>query len=130
MTPNFIVGQKPPNWDLLVKTFKVKWEETVVTYGNNIYSSKPLPKDLQAHETIHVQQQSENTEEWWDKYIKDPEFRLSQEIEAYRGQMKYIKGCVKDRNIIDKARTKLAGVLSSAMYGECITFTRAYQQLL
>ncbi len=28
---NFIVGRKPPNWDLLVKTFNVKWESTAVT---------------------------------------------------------------------------------------------------
>ena len=34
----FIVGEKPPNWKLLEKTFGVEWGKVSVTYGNCIYS--------------------------------------------------------------------------------------------
>ncbi len=28
---------------------------------------------------------------WWSRYFESPEFRLSQEVEAYRNQYAYIK---------------------------------------
>lgn len=126
---NFIVGQKPPNWNVLVKKFNIKWEETAVTYGNNIYSSKPISKNLTVHELVHVRQQRENVGVWWAKYIRSPEFRVQQEIEAYKAQLKYIAQCTKDRNYIAKARAAFVVLLSGEMYGNCISFAEAANRL-
>ena len=126
----FRIGQKPPNWDLLVKTFNVKWENTVVTFGNNVYSEKPISNDLIAHELVHVKQQGKNPNLWWKKYIADKAFRLDQEVEAHIAQMKDIKKhSGKDRNYIAVARARLASYLSSSMYGNCISYDEAYNEL-
>ncbi len=125
-----IIGKKPPNWNLLEKTFGVDWENTVVTYGNKIYSSRPIPPDLEAHEKVHVKQQGIHPIRWWNKYIKDPEFRLSQEIESYKAQIKYIRLHSSDRNYIHKLYMRLVADLSSKMYGNCISYTDAYNYLM
>lgn len=128
--PKFIVGEKPPNWEILEKKFKVKWENVVVTYGDCVYSAKQIPPDLVVHESVHVRQQGDNPKEWWDKYLKDKEFRLNQELEAYKEQTIYIRKKVKDRNLQYRCIHKLASDLSGEMYGKCISFHEAYKILI
>lgn len=84
---------KPPNYDKCVELFGVDWEKGVVfTYGDTCYAKNPLSQDLEVHELTHVEQQTKiGVEEWWEKYYVDEEFRLSQEIEAYKNQLEFIK---------------------------------------
>lgn len=83
--------EKPPIYERCVKEFGVDWDKGVIfTYGNTVYSKHELPEDLKAHEATHVKQQTEMGKDvWWDRYFADPKFRLEQEVEAYRNQMKY-----------------------------------------
>lgn len=126
----FAIGEKPPNWEILEKAFGVKWGNICVTYGNHIYSSKIISPNVVEHEKVHIKQQGNNPDKWWDKYIKDSKFRLEQEKEAYREQVKYIKCNSKDRNLIHKVCVSLVNDLSGKMYGECISFSDAYNCLI
>lgn len=85
----------PPVYNRCKKTFGINWNKgIVITYGNLVCSKfgDELTGDLKAHEQTHVKQQTSLGKElWWDKYFADKDFRLSQEVEAYRNQMEYAK---------------------------------------
>lgn len=74
--------------------FGAKWSKgLILTYGNTIYfDGEMISEDLKAHESTHVRQQTEiGKDNWWRLYFEDPKFRLSQEIEAYRNQINYVR---------------------------------------
>lgn len=113
----------PPNWNELLNFFIVDWDKTVVTYGNTIHSQYPLPPDVKIHELVHVRQQlAYGVEHWWNEYILNLEFRLRQEVQAYREQYKFAKDKTTKPQIF---LTQLAKDLSGAMYGEMIDFNKA-----
>ncbi len=95
MTEIFYSTGKPPNnlYNRCREKFGVDWDQGVIfTYGNTIYCKYPITEDLKVHESTHVKQQAAmGAETWWSKYFENPEFRLSQEVEAYRNQYNYIK---------------------------------------
>lgn len=96
--------EKPFIYDKCREQFNIDWESVVITYGNVVYSKNELSPDLLVHEGVHVVQQKEmGVEIWWEKYFNDKEFRLSQEVEAYKAQIKFIKMNVKDRNYAFRA---------------------------
>ena len=116
----------PPNYDDIANSFKVR-SDTVYTYGDTLYSpiSQSIPPDLIIHEETHVKQQKSDPQGWWDKYIASPQFRLSQEVEAYRNQYHYYSGRVKDKNYRDKFIRFLATSLSSDVYGNICSYSEA-----
>lgn len=119
-----ILFEYPPNIEEIKKAFKPTIY-TVYTYGENLYNPGkwPLPLDLIIHEKTHVIQQGKDPKAWWDRYIKDTQFRLHQELEAYRRQWKAIlRGNSKDK--IGLLRT-IAEDLSGQMYGNIITYEEA-----
>ena len=103
--------------------FGVEWDNgIVITYGDIVYSKWELPPSLVIHESVHVKQQIEmGIEKWWDKYLEDKEFRLSQEVEAYKEQIKFIKTTVKDRNIVFKMCHKIWWDMAR-MYGNMCSY--------
>lgn len=120
---------KPPNWEVLQAIFKLQWEDgIIVTYGDTYYSQAEVEPDLVAHETVHMRQQIEmGIEEWWDKYCLEPKFRLSQEIEAYRAQVQYLRDNTESmsRNERRARIMHMALALSSHIYGNIIGFKEA-----
>jgi hypothetical protein len=119
----------PPNIVEIRKAFTLP-KNVVFTYGEFTYNpdSVIISPDLAVHEETHVKQQQGNetvAKLWWQKYLSVPEFRLSQEVEAYRNQYQYICGKVKDRNARERNLTVLAGFLSSEMYGNLIGMIEA-----
>lgn len=83
----------PPNYAMIKKYFPtVDFENgTVFTYAPHIYIKNHIYEDLLVHEQTHLKQQTslfETPISWWNKYIKDPIFRLQQEVEAYHNQYK------------------------------------------
>lgn len=90
-----IIHDVPPNYDELVAVFGegANWDRgATFTYAEGIYCKDPLPEHLVAHELIHVEQQEKEggTKAWWKRYIEDPDFRLHEEIEAYRAEYNYV----------------------------------------
>lgn len=66
----------------------------VYTYGDIVHvKSGVLRDDVEAHETVHVVQQTNypgGAEAWWTRYMSDPDFCLEQELEAYRAQYQFV----------------------------------------
>lgn len=121
----------PPNYEKIAQVFDIKDKPVVFTYGDALYDPQGgvISVDLMVHELTHHVQQADNPEAWWDKYLEDKEFRLAQEIEAYRNQYKYLFSTTKDRGRHFKFGMKLAGDLSSEIYGRIIGKLEAYSKI-
>lgn len=97
---------------------------TVFALGENIYTDFQLTPDLLVHENVHLRQQAEvGVKEWVYDFIYNPAKRLEYELEAYKEQLKSIK----DRNLRNKVRMQSAKQLSSALYGNIISFSDAFE---
>jgi len=71
------------------------------TYDGVLYNpdNGPVNFALMTHEERHARQQlGMGAEAWWDKYLSDPNFRIEQEIEAYRAQYQAARERDGDRN--------------------------------
>ena len=118
--------EQPEIFDRCAKVFNIKWKDgVIITYGDTIYCKYPLSFGKQQHEHVHIDQQAEyGVEAWWDKYLTDKQFRLDQEVEAYKKEIKYIRNKVKDyvlkNRLIDSIKD-----LSSPMYGTICTKEQA-----
>ncbi len=120
-----IVKAPPPNYVAISDTFHLDslvGFTPVFAYGDTLYNPTGLPisDDLMVHEETHSrQQQSIGAEEWWKVYLKNEGFRLTQEVEAYREQYKFICQTF-NRNTRRIALQRLARDLSSPLYGNII----------
>lgn len=122
-----IIQQYPPNIAKIKEKFNLAGKQPVFAYGDRIYNpfANNLPDHIIEHEKTHLKQQEGMTiEEWWNKYLEDPEFRLNQEIEAYRVQYKYLEENANraDRRLWLKRMVK---DVSGAMYGNMVSAKRA-----
>lgn len=121
----------PPNIEKIKKTFQLKGTE-VFTYGDTVYLGKggSLDFSLIAHEQTHLDQQAKiPAEEWWDKYLSDKNFRMSQELEAYRKQFKELKKGIKDRERLNQYLIFLAKSLSGPTYGNMCSVLEAMKMI-
>lgn len=121
-----VVGY-PPNYDKIKEAFDIENKPVVFCYGKYLYnpSGGIVPPDLIEHESTHCRQQNGDPEAWWDRYISDKNFRLAQEVEAYRNQYKYICRISNNRNEIFDFLKQISIDLSSSIYGNITTFTEA-----
>lgn len=124
--------EQPAIWETLVKLFGVSWENTAVAYGDSVYSKYEIPPETKVHEAVHLKQQGYNEEgakAWWDKYLADPKFRYTQELEAFRAEYKYLSKVITDRNKLHKALLVIATRLSGTMYGNVVTTKEAIEAI-
>ena len=123
-----ILNAKPPIYDKAKAVFG-NLRGMVFTYGDNIYypdgKEPKLPADVLVHEAVHIAQQENSPSEWWNKYLSDPEFRLRQELQAYREQYQYCCAIVQDRNERARIAHRLAADLSGPAYGSMIDKIKA-----
>ncbi len=126
-----IINDFPPNIEDL-KTFFEITEHTVFTYGDILYvpDGSYIDDALLAHEETHQRQQDRmGIEKWWKLYMISADFRLSQEVEAYQNQYKVLKIKIRDRNKLNKVVQSLAKDLSSPLYGDIITRSKALKAI-
>ena len=127
---NISIGY-PPNFEKIKKVFPIK-KNTIYTYGDTIYTpgfKYRLPFDLIEHEKVHMWQQGDDPEKWWDRYLVDPEFRYFQELEAYRNQYRVFKKKYLDPEYRNRFLIVLARELSSSLYGGITEFFIAMNQI-
>lgn len=108
----------PPNYVQIKKHFPTADlnNGTVFTYFPDIYIKGHIQPHLLIHEQTHLNQQEKiGVIEWWKKYFNDPDFRISQEIEAYHNQYKYNPAIINE----------IARDLSSSLYGSIINYKSA-----
>lgn len=128
-----VVAKFPPNYeDICAAMPAVRKNEAIVfVYGDTIYSPRntELRGDVLAHEEVHVQRQSKTPPAvWWHKYLTDVEYRLNEELLAYRVQYQYMHknySRPKRRRIL----MSIAKDLSGAMYGKMITKEQAIKMI-
>lgn len=133
-----IIIDKPPIFDELLKVFPEAGEPGVIfSWGDKIYnpSGYPIPPQLMAHEAVHGERQIGAIDAdgdidgfvrgWWASYMKEPHFRLQEEILAHRVEYKEYCKLTKDREqrvrYLHRMCIRLAGVL----YGNLITYMDA-----
>lgn len=115
----------PPIYLRLKKKFGINWDKgVIIAYGNVVYCKFEISPDLIVHEQTHIKQQLDyGVEKWWDRYLEDKDFRLSQELEAYKNQANYLKE-KKPKGYYDRLE-KICKDISSSMYGNIISYEEA-----
>lgn len=127
-----IVG-KPPVFDMVAQAFQINPINALFTYGNKIYNpgDMDIPEYLIVHEKVHMQQQDfseQGAVMWWGKFLRDPEFRLDQEAQAYGKQYGYMCATMKQFAGIYarlKLRSDLARILAGPLYNFCTSHGEA-----
>lgn len=125
-----IIHTPPPIFPTLQKKFGVKWDQgIIVTYFPHVYCKTDISPDLVIHEGVHLTQQEEmGVEAWWDRYLSDPHFRLSQELEAYQVQYRWAIDNM-NRQGRKQLLRKCAKDLSGDIYGRIISYQDAYDKI-
>lgn len=136
----------PPNWNEIKKVFpKAQEQQAVFCFGETLHNpfNSEITEDLKIHEAVHSKQQGKDPQKWWDRYCKEPEFRINEELVAYGTQLFYLK-TTKVKKTDDKGNEvmvylpsrviewyidKIAQTLSGKLYGECIDFNKAKTRL-
>lgn len=125
-----IVGN-PPNIDEIRKVFPVQ-KNVVFAYGDAIYNPDNLrvPHEAILHEQVHQRQQKKiGTKIWWDKYLADVEFRIAQEIPAFKAQCDYMRKQLKNPKQLQWYLARVAEAMSGDNYGNCISFKDALKYI-
>ena len=123
----------PPNFEAIKAALPGADKGGVIfTYGDTIYltGDASLTAELRDHEAVHVEQQANypgGPEAWWEKYLADPAFRLSQELPAHR--VEYQSSPERDRNQRAMALHVIASRLSGPLYGKLMTFREALRAI-
>ncbi len=125
-----IKNEYPPNIEDIKKHFTLH-KDIVFAYGDTLYNpdNATIDKPMLRHEKTHCKQQGDNPKEWWDRYLVDVDFRLSQEVEAFQWQYRVAKSEIKDRESLNRYLNCLAKNLSSKLYGDLITFSEAMEAI-
>lgn len=115
----------PPKsiWERVKNAGMTPNEQTVLfTYGDTLYNpgGQLIPDYLIEHEETHCKQQGDNPDLWWERYLTEPYFRLSQETEAYANQYDFLCRVIKDKNQQFRLLLEISKTLASPLYGNLI----------
>jgi len=127
-----VIHEYPPIYEAILSAGMRPNSTTIYAYDGNIYAPEveSVPDDLIAHESTHIRQQSTQPDAWWSRYLDDPYFRIEQEAEAYAAQYDYVcQHMLKDRNARVRFLQRLAGSLSSPIYGSVISTAVAIDRI-
>jgi len=118
-----ILIEQPPILDKILKAGMKPQKTTIFAFKGKIFnpSGVDIPADILVHEEVHLKQQKGADDDWYDRYLTDKEFRLNEEIAAFREQYKFFCEMERDRNLRTRYLDKIAKNLSSEIYGEIIS---------
>lgn len=120
---------KPQSEFPLLDKYKEKFnitDSTIIAYDKVIYSNSYLPQHLEIHERRHlIRQDKMGVNKWVENYLNDEQFRLNEEIIAYKEQLFSIK----NREHREQLRKLCAKDLSSSTYGNIVSYQEAYKML-
>lgn len=124
-------NKKPEIYKKLKRKFGVKWDNgLIITYGDTAYSKKRIPRIKYVHEKVHSKRQLKlGVDKWWDKYLKDKNFRLAEELLAYKKEVEWIYKQKADIGFRKKVIESMAQDLSSGMYGNIISYDNALKAI-
>lgn len=128
-----VVIGKPPVFDMVALAFQINPINALFCYGKTIYnpSGMIIPQYLIEHEKVHMEQQGftdQGAALWWGKFLRDPEFRINQEAQAYGRQYQFMCETMKQYHGIDAKlhlRSELARILAGPLYNYCVSHSEA-----
>lgn len=126
-----IRAQWPPNIVDIRAVLPVT-DSNIFAYGDVIYNpgGGHLSLELIAHEQVHFRQQGGKPATWWKKFLKSPDFRLEQEMEAHRAEYREFCRNHRDRNHRSRYLRELGRRLAAPMYGGLITVREAMVRIV
>ncbi len=127
-----IVYELPPNI-VEIKKVLAPPPGAVFTYGDTMYapmlSGAEPPENLLVHEMVHERQQKYPAA-WWSRYLEEPTFRLTQELEAYGAQWAFINKAENlSRKFKDRFLDSISFDLSGPMYGSMLSQAQARSKI-
>lgn len=125
-----VVHEFPPIIDKIKAVLTIPEKGVLFTYKGKVYApdTENVPTELLVHENVHIVQQGEDSDGWWDKYLTDKSFRLLQELEAYATQYLFVKLRTTAKQYEPYLDT-LCEIVSSEMYGGLINASQAKTRL-
>ena len=131
-SPAVVLRKRPPNFEKIVAAFPGAAEPGVIfAYGGFIFApgDTAVPIWLQAHERVHLLRQGTDPDGWWDRYIREPQWRLAEELAAhraeYRAQVKRLTLPMQRFAALQEIAAKLA----SPLYGGLIPVEKARHEI-
>jgi len=120
----------PPNYTTLRREFGAESVRgAVFAFGDVIYNPYKLDlgPDLIAHEREHcVAQMKVGTALWWESYIRDRDFRLTEELLGHRAEYAYWRDVMKLKgDKLHQALDRIAQRLSGPLYANMISLSDA-----
>src|ERR1700687_5228004 len=110
-----IKHELPPMFDEMLKVFPLAAKPGVLfCWGHTIYNPSKIviPDYLVCHEYVHCGQQGKEPVFWWQHYLRDPDFRLAQEIPAHQAEYRQFSIDFPARNMRRLALRAIAERLS------------------
>ena len=115
-----------------LKRFKKKFpitDGTIFVYKDTIYTNNEIPYDIVHHEIMHLRRQQDiGAKKWINNYLKDDNFRLQEELIAYRYQLEKVRE-YNDPEELQGVLHESALNLSSSLYGNIISYAKANELL-
>ncbi len=121
----------PPNYAEFLKHFpSLPSQKPIFCYGETIYNpyERTITPDLEVHEKVHSERQGNFVEVWYEKYFRDPGFRLEEEVMAYGTQYAFIKQHMRGE-LLNWGLENMAAALSGELYGNLCTFGEAKSKI-
>lgn len=137
-----IITRKSKLWKLWNILFSnADMSRVYIAFGRTVFTPGYASADIISHESIHLEQQKHSylyAIWWWIKYKFSKKFRYSQELEAYRKQLEFLRVAttmqVKDRNhrvkVLRQYEHGIAEVLSGPLYNHMVPYPQAINDLL
>lgn len=127
-----INGEYPPNIADIQRVFPLAMRKVgvVFSYGNAIYnpSGQKIPLAIVEHEHVHAVRQREHqggVEGWWAEYLRDPQFRLMEELLAHRAEYRSYIETAPNRKMRRASLKVVAQKLAAPLYGGLINVKTA-----
>lgn len=139
------IKQKPPHQKMIDEHLPEFKEHRTCAFGSILFNpdNVELTPELMAHEMEHAKQQQTfghgrykiwkhskyRVEEWWNRYLQDPSFRLAMELPASQREWWEFQKYHTDRNRLAVKKHEIAKRLASKLYGKGIKVTEALKVL-
>lgn len=126
-----IMLAEPPVFKRAHEVFDLTEKKPIFAYGGKIWNpyNGGMDDAIVAHEMVHLEQQGEDSDGWWEKYFTDPAFRLEQEIPAYKVQYREMKKTISNYSVLALHKARMCKDLSGPMYGNAIGYAAAFRAI-
>lgn len=130
--PLEVVDGRPPNFEKIVAACPgAAGPGVMFAYAGKVYAPgrKTLTRELDAHERVHIERQGTDPDAWWERYLRDMDFRLKEEILAHQAEERMYRARHIDPVKRYRALREIAGKLASPLYGGMISRSQAEAEI-